>query len=67
MRDPTRIKTILDKLNNIWQAHPDQRFYQLLINIGLIPDSQLWHIEDEDIIAHLNKSKWLPKPKTPKK
>lgn len=30
MREPERIITLLDLLNEIWQEHPDLRFYQLI-------------------------------------
>lgn len=49
MRDPKRIKRILDKINKIWKSNPDQRMFQLFINLGLVlDDSTIWNIEDED-------------------
>jgi len=34
MRDPARIKRILDKLNTLWNANPDQRLGQLIANLS---------------------------------
>ena len=57
MRDKTRIKRILKKIEQIWNKHQDYRFYQLLINEGLIPDGFLWNVEDEDLEKWLDQSK----------
>lgn len=32
MRDPEYIDSILDEIRKAWKAHPDLRFYQLLLN-----------------------------------
>jgi len=63
MRDEKRIKVILNKIEQIWNDHPDLRFHQLLINIGLMKDdNEFWHIEDNIVIMHLNdKKKWWNK------
>lgn len=55
MRDKKRIDRILDDLKERWKNEPDQRFYQLLINLGLIQDGQMWHIEDDEVEEHLKK------------
>ena len=56
MREESRIKRITNLLCKIWEKHPDYRFYQLLINEGLIIDDlKLWHVEDDEI------EKWLKK------
>jgi hypothetical protein len=34
MRDPYRIARVIDKLTQAWSRYPDQRFGQLLFNIG---------------------------------
>jgi hypothetical protein len=47
MRDVKRIDRILKAIGKLWKQTPDQRFYQLLINNGLLPDSDLWHVEDD--------------------
>ncbi len=49
MREKARIKRILKKLERLWNKHPDLRFFQLLINFNLIPDTRYWNIEDTDI------------------
>jgi hypothetical protein len=54
MREIGRIDRILDKIGKIWHNVEDQRFYQMLINSGLIPDSQMWHIEDTDVEEHID-------------
>jgi hypothetical protein len=54
MRSEKRIKRILDKINIIWSKVPDERFYQMLINSGLIPDGDMWHIEDTDVEEHID-------------
>lgn len=47
-RDPKRIKRIMGMIQKYWTKAPDLRFGQMLINIGMIPDSQLmWHMEDD--------------------
>ena len=55
MRDIERIPRILGEIERMWREHPDERFYQLLINQGMIPDSQLWRIEDEELEEHFKK------------
>jgi len=59
MRDIKRIKRILKLLERIWKEAPDQRFGQLLINIGLTEDSlRQWQNEDEGLEVYLKKFKW---------
>ena len=56
MRDPKRIKRITDTLRELWEKQPDSRFYQFLINEGIINDTyENWIIEDEKIEEHLKK------------
>jgi uncharacterized protein YihD (DUF1040 family) len=55
MREIERIDRILSLMGELWKKHPDYRFYQFLINEGFIEDSQLWHIEDTEVEAHLKK------------
>jgi len=49
MRDPKRIDRILKEIKVTWKAHPDMRFYQLLINMGLHADDQMWSVEDDAV------------------
>ena len=56
MRDKERIKRILGLIEEIWNSYPDQRFGQLLINFGLIPDNLTgWNYEDDQLEEHLKK------------
>jgi len=55
MRDPKRIEEILVTLGHIWMKHPDQRFCQLLFNIGLAQD--LFYLEDDKLQVMLDKVK----------
>jgi uncharacterized protein YihD (DUF1040 family) len=58
MRDIKRIKKILGKIEEKWNKYPDMRFYQLLINMGLVEDTfELWKLEDDKVIEHLKKVK----------
>ena len=58
MRNPKRISRILNLIKEIWENYPDQRFGQLLINLGLFPDSPgNWQIEDDKIETHLKSKK----------
>ena len=48
MRDIKRINRILKKIEDIWNKSPDQRFGQLLINMGIVKDDIMtWRMEDD--------------------
>jgi hypothetical protein len=54
MRDEKRIDRILKLIKERWEIYPDSRFFQLLINLGLVPDNNfLWHLEDDDLEHYL--------------
>lgn len=53
MRDPNRIPTILNSIRNMWEAYPDQRLGQLILNFGPASDAALYYIEDEDLIDRM--------------
>ena len=56
MRDKKRIKRILNMIESIWENMPDQRFFQLLINIGMMEDNGMWwRLEDDKTEKHLKK------------
>ena len=56
MREQERIKRILDKLNVLWSKHPDERFFQFMINRGMCPNEfHFWRLEDNIIEEHLDK------------
>jgi hypothetical protein len=51
MKDPNRIKNILDKLKEIWERYPDLRFGQLIMN--LFKDYELFFMEDEELLKEI--------------
>jgi hypothetical protein len=53
MRDPARIPLILDRLRKVWEAHPDLRLGQLLVNASRPSHSDPFYIEDEALITRL--------------
>jgi hypothetical protein len=56
MRDQKRIKKIMSIIETYWQGSPDQRWGQMLINMGLIPDDlRTWNMEDDDLLKGLEK------------
>jgi hypothetical protein len=58
MREKARIKRILTLIEKQWIKREDQRFYQLLINLGMIEDNnELWNTEDDELEEHLKKIK----------
>ena len=48
MRDPKRIKRILQLVEIVWEDNPDWRLCQLIIN-ALQINSDPFYIEDEEI------------------
>ena len=56
MRDPKRIAKIMSIIETYWQQSPDQRFGQMLINLGLVPDDiRTWTMEDDILLKELEK------------
>ena len=60
MRDIKRIKRILKLIEDYWNKYSDQRFGQLIINMGIADDSnRVWQRDDwdleEDLIKDLKK------------
>lgn len=54
MRNPERIDTILDLIEDIWRKYPDLRLGQLLINvIGTHMENNLFYYEDDSLIRDL--------------
>lgn len=56
MRDPARIDAMLERLRQVWQAHPDLRLGQLVQNAARIKASELqdvFYIEDEALFEGL--------------
>jgi hypothetical protein len=52
-RDPKRIHVMLEKIREIWEANPDQRLAQLIINAAGASQSgqDLYYLED-DVLLH---------------
>lgn len=51
MRNPDRIKPLLEELGNIWETYcPDWRFMQLVVNFQSWLRSDGFYIEDDKII-----------------
>ena len=58
MRPIERIPKLLELIKKEWEKSPDQRFGQLLINLGISPDNLwFWNLEDDDTIKLLEKIK----------
>lgn len=58
MRDPNRIKSILQQLTSIWLSQPHLRLGQL---IGNIRDGDTYYLEDQALIDKLNDFYFPPK------
>lgn len=54
IRDKTRIKDILSKLEKIWNDVPDYRFFQMLNAIGFDSRYDFFYLEDSEIQERLN-------------
>ncbi|WP_217924678.1 hypothetical protein [Miltoncostaea oceani] len=56
MRDPERMERILGKLAVAWDAVPDMRLGQLLVNLGATPaPTPLFEVEDDDLEALIDR------------
>ena len=55
MRNPDRIPEILEAIQKTWEANPDLRLMQLLLNAIDIqnPSSELYHLEDDVLMSRL--------------
>lgn len=60
MRDPKRIKPILEQLEHIWTKNPDSRFGQLIMAITKTGEHnpKLFYLEDDELV----KKYWNGKP-----
>ena len=47
MRDPNRIKKILNEIEEIWENNSDWRFGQLLCNIQYFDGKDIFYIEEK--------------------
>lgn len=56
MRDPSRIKPLLEKIEAVWINNSDLRLGQLLINLAPAEYRQdIFYMEDEELEAGLDK------------
>ncbi len=51
MRDPNRIPKILHDVQRVWEAFPDLRLGQLLLDV--VSDPALYYMEDEELVHRL--------------
>jgi hypothetical protein len=62
MRDPARIPIILERLRKVWEAHPDLRLGQLVVNGASARRSEVFYVEDEALLGAIET---LAKPTRP--
>lgn len=48
-KTPEQKQKFLNRLQKIWEAHPNLRFGQLVDNIKLVPQD-LYYVEDEELL-----------------
>lgn len=48
MRDPKRIDRICELLKECWLCYPDQRFFQLIVNLYNCDKGDAFYIEDDE-------------------
>lgn len=61
MRDPKRIPVVLEALRAAWEANPDWRLGQLIVNVSERRDP--FHIEDDDMLRRLRPRSPAPQEK----
>ena len=55
MRDPERISGVLQQVERIWRQHPDWRLGQLLANLADWAEESVWDIEEETLVAEIER------------
>lgn len=53
MRDKNRIKRIMTSIGEYWEANPDMRLNQLLINLCVVSDGSYWNLDDDMVEERL--------------
>lgn len=53
MRDVKRIRPLMERLISAWEQHPDLRLGQMIVFAA--PDQEPFYIEDEQIIAAIER------------
>lgn len=56
MRDPKRIKRILNLLEKYWEQVPDQRLCQIISNLHGVGQQDIFHTEDDELEKVLAKN-----------
>ena len=54
MRDPERIRVVMQEIEKLWRLHPDWRLGQLVCNLAAWIDASqniVWDVEDDALIA----------------
>ena len=68
MRDPDRIRRVLEVVEKVWEQHPDWRLGQLIENLAAWGEDSVWNIEDDALVnevqTHLNQLKSTTQMKT---
>jgi uncharacterized protein YihD (DUF1040 family) len=68
MRDPKRIKVMLDLIRSVWEKYPDLRLCQLIINtrptnLDTIDSFEdLFYVEDDVLLERLKETYFSKKP-----
>jgi uncharacterized protein YihD (DUF1040 family) len=59
MRDPERIRPMLDQLEEFWKEHPDFRLGQLFMAVAMTGETnpKLFYLEDEEFLKRLKERK----------
>lgn len=57
MRDPNRIKKIMNELEELWEKNSDWRFGQLLSNIDFYNGEDIFYTEDNVLEEKLKEAK----------
>lgn len=55
MRDKSRIKPFLDRIEKVWNKVPDWRFGQLISNVFVSMDRDPFYPEDDEMITYFEK------------
>ena len=53
MRDPVRIRSILEEIERIWVQHPDWRLGQLVSNLTGWAGESVWDVEDDALLNEI--------------
>jgi len=68
MRDPDRIRRVLEAVERVWEQHPDWRLGQFIENLAAWADDSVWNIEDDALVneiqTHLNQLQRTTQMKT---